>query len=393
MSRFTASFLFLSLFCSSPAYSEPLVLDGAPISDLVAWVSEVSQRSIVIPADLKIDVWLRVPDADAKNALSILRSVVSSNGWRMVDNGNGSIISFVLNPPGQVNNPVQEVNEQKNSITKVFPLLNRQTSEVIQSLNALNLHCRYSQGPNNLLIASGNADAIDKVQSLISSLDVAKARYQISAIITEDYLNDSEKQGTNLIQDGTDLKVSSLFAPFNMSGVIAKLVAAGDFSALYTFLMSRASFHILSTPYVILDDGNTGSLHVGDNVPVLTGQTVANGQTVTTYTRQDVGLILNITVRNIGQRLSLDVVQEASSVSPSSTENQLVTSQRKISTKSSVLPGEIVDFGGLTTEENRTTINGIPGLRSLPVIGFLFRGSSTEKIKKNLHVFLRVSLI
>ena len=161
-------------------------------------------------------------------------------------------------------------------------------------------------------------------------------------------------------------------------------------TACDTYLSSSSDFKILSTPYILADDGEKGSLHVGDNVSIQTGITAAGGQTTTTFSRQDVGIILTIGVKQIGNKIALDILQEASSLAPSLISGQVVTSQRKVSTRVTVSPGEILDLGGLVTDSSRIIKTGVPYLRDIPWLGALFRGQKVEAEKRNLRVYLRV---
>jgi general secretion pathway protein D len=55
--------------------------------------------------------------------------------------------------------------------------------------------------------------------------------------------------------------------------------------------------------------------------------------------------------------------------------------------------GNMVVLGGLIDEDLQQTAQKVPLLGDLPIIGHLFRSRSTQKIKRNLMVFLRPVII
>ena len=67
--------------------------------------------------------------------------------------------------------------------------------------------------------------------------------------------------------------------------------------------------------------------------------------------------------------------------------------KREIETVITVDDGEIVGIGGLLDDNERRTIEAIPFLGDLPLIGNLFRSRSRERNKTNLMIFIRPTIV
>jgi general secretion pathway protein D len=148
-------------------------------------------------------------------------------------------------------------------------------------------------------------------------------------------------------------------------------------------------------------DNEEAEIVVGQNVPFVTGSysNTGGGTTPTnpfqTIERQDVGLTLKIKPQiNEGDAIKLDVSQEVSSVSPSSVgASDIVTNKRSIKTSVMVDDGNVIVLGGLIQDDLKESQQKVPGLGDIPLLGWLFRYRKTTKVKTNLMVFLRPTII
>jgi general secretion pathway protein D len=112
--------------------------------------------------------------------------------------------------------------------------------------------------------------------------------------------------------------------------------------------------------------------------------------------RQNVGIQLDVKPQvNSSGSIKLFIRQEVSSVagpvSPRSTD--LVINKREFKTVLTVDDGEILAIGGLLDENERRTIEKIPVLGDIPVVGNLFKSKSRTRAKTNLMVFIRPTIV
>jgi len=135
-------------------------------------------------------------------------------------------------------------------------------------------------------------------------------------------------------------------------------------------------------------------------VPFVTGQytnasTGTNGATnpFQTIQREDVGIKLKVSPQiNEGNAVQLQIEQEVSSISRDTTAG-FITNKRSIKTTVIIEDGNMVVLGGLIDENLQQVAQKVPGLGDVPVLGSLFRSQSTQKVKRNLMIFLRPVIV
>ncbi|MGH8635033.1 MAG: type II secretion system secretin GspD [Burkholderiales bacterium] len=158
-------------------------------------------------------------------------------------------------------------------------------------------------------------------------------------------------------------------------------------------LEQTSKANILSTPNILTLDNEEARIIVGQNVPFITGQfTTPSSATVNpfqTIERRDVGLTLRVRPQiSEGGTIKMVIYQEVSQLQ-ASTDAGPITSLRAIETNVLVDDGSIVVLGGLVQDTVTSTMEKVPLLGDIPLLGQLFRYESRKQQKTNLMVFLR----
>jgi general secretion pathway protein D len=172
-----------------------------------------------------------------------------------------------------------------------------------------------------------------------------------------------------------------------------------SFAAIVDALKGDAATNILSTPTLVTLDNEEAEITVGQEVPFIKGRSTsaANDTTnpFTTIERKDVGLKFKITPQiNRGETVNLKIDQETSNVASSSAgAADLITNKRHITTNVMVEDGQMLVLGGLIEDNYRDSVSKVPLLGDIPVLGNIFRSSSTSKAKQNLMVFIHPVII
>ncbi|MFZ2980208.1 MAG: type II secretion system protein GspD, partial [Sphingobium sp.] len=115
-----------------------------------------------------------------------------------------------------------------------------------------------------------------------------------------------------------------------------------------------------------------------------------------TVQRQNVGVQLEVKPQiNAGGAIKLFLRQEVSSIAGpvSSNSSDLIINKREIETTVTVDDGEILALGGLLDDNERRTIERIPFLSDIPLLGELFKSRSRSRAKTNLMVFIRPTIL
>lgn len=285
----------------------------------------------------------------------------------------------------------------------------------------------------NSLIVTASPAVFREIQSVVRQLDVRRAQVLVEAIITEvtDELADEigvQWQsssydggddtgvigGTNFSRNGVGSIIAAMLNPAtalqNSNGLNLGYVggtvrlpgsntAVLQVGALVRALRGDGRANIMSNPSVVTLDNQQAEFKVVQEVPFLTGSysNTTNGGTnqpnnpFQTVERKDVGLILTVTPHiNSGDSVRLEVKQEVSSIANSvDGAVDLITNKRELTTSVMVADGGLLILGGLSEDNTRESIQGVPYLSRIPILGNLFKSRDSSKTRRNLMVFLR----
>ncbi len=275
----------------------------------------------------------------------------------------------------------------------------------------------------NALIITASPAKFESLRRIISQLDIRRAQVLVDAIIAEvstglakdlgvqfAYVPTERSSGTTpavgFLAPFTGSNLPSLFAE-NVADTLsavtsgffvgaAKVSGKDRFAAILTALEADAATNILSTPSIVTLDNEEAEIVVAENVPFITGQFTDPGlggeagvNPFQTIERQDVGIILRITPQiNEGDSVKLDVEQEVSNLTASTAASDLITQKRSIKTAVLARDQQTVVLGGLIEDTFRDTVQKIPLLGDIPLLGHLFKATRTTKDKRNLMVFI-----
>lgn len=170
------------------------------------------------------------------------------------------------------------------------------------------------------------------------------------------------------------------------------------FGAIVSAVQSDQESNILSTPSIMTLDNQAARILVGQEIPVTTGEALSPNfdNAFRTVQRQNVGITLEVRPQiNEGGAIKLDLRQEVSSIAGPVSANfaDLILNKREIETTIVVDDGEIIGIGGLIDENERRSIEKVPVLGDIPVIGELFKSRGRARGRTNLMVFIRPTIL
>lgn len=151
----------------------------------------------------------------------------------------------------------------------------------------------------------------------------------------------------------------------------------------------------LSRPSVTTLDNVEAIFKSGQEIPIITGSTLGdnNSNPFQNVERKDVGVMLKLTPQiNEGNYVRLDIEQEVSSIA-GSTNVDVVTNKREVKTSVLVPDGGMVVLGGLIDDDIQQSSQKVPILGDIPVLGHAFKSQRTQKIKRNLMIFIHPTVL
>ncbi len=214
----------------------------------------------------------------------------------------------------------------------------------------------------------------------------------------------------NLFGTATDSRtdISSLFRMNNSAnaGVSSpQEIKVPSLSSFVKFLQRTVGANILSTPQIMALDHTPAEVSITDKIPSYGSRpaTTSNvfGQVSPNIEYQDAETLLKITphIAPDVDSIQLDIEQKIDSVVgsaniPADLKNtNIAIKKRTIKTSITLKDRETAVLGGMVKEESTKTNSKIPILGDLPLIGWLFKNSSTDIKKSNLIVFITPHII
>jgi len=279
---------------------------------------------------------------------------------------------------------------------------------------------------SNALIISAPDAVFASLKAVIDKLDVRRAQVHVEALIVEmtadkaaefgiqwlaahDLTTNATQGfgGTNFGARGTGTNIidgainpGTLGRGLNLGVVRGQVTIPGigtitNLAFLARALESDANANILSTPNLLTLDNEEAKITIGQNVPFITGQYAQTGAATTatpfqTIERRDVGLTLRIKPQiSEGGSVRLQLYQEVSSIQDQTNPAGIITNKRSLESSVLVDDGQIIVIGGLVQDSTANTMEKVPLLGDIPLLGALFRYETRKQTKTNLMVFLR----
>ncbi len=255
---------------------------------------------------------------------------------------------------------------------------------------------------NSLIIQGGGADQYRQWMTLLAELDKPTKSALIDVMVAEVTAGTTDKLGVDWTFRGDVAPRASSGSAGTTGFIFSGFNAAGLLRTTINAIATRDNGQILSSPKIMARNGETATIQVGDEVPILTsttstpGSIIAPGTTTNTVQYRNTGVILKVRpVINSGNRIDLDISQEVSSVkaTDSGVNSSPTISNRKIDTKLTLRDGSTVMLAGLISNDNSSTGGGVPLLRDIPVLGSLFKSENVTRTKKELVILITPYII
>ena len=289
----------------------------------------------------------------------------------------------------------------------------------------------FHQKTNSLIVSSEDSN-LDLIRNLVAKLDIRRAQVLVEAIIVELSETAAKNLGIETIFKDSDIPIGITRFPsgetpdllaitgnaieggdsaslgalatnslLNTQGLVAgfgNIDKDGDsFVGIINAIAEDQNSNILSTPSIIAMDNEPANLVIGQEIPITTGESLGsnNANPFRTTSRQEVGVKLSITPQiNEGNSVILEVKQEVSGVAGALTAGtDVVTNKRTIETTVLVDNNQVIVLGGLIDDDVQETVNRVPVLGSIPLIGKLFSRTSNSVVRRNLTVFMRPKIL
>ena len=256
----------------------------------------------------------------------------------------------------------------------------------------------------NLLLFRGSGKEWAEIRSIIEKLDKAVPSVLIEVLIAEITLNDEEQTGFEFLVNGAvgggrGLTLGTLGGlGVGSQGLSFTLGSSGQTRAVLNLFYKDDRVVIRSRPRLLVKSGETASIDVGNEIPVITRisdseQQVGGSTNVlqeVSYRKTGVQLEIKPLVQRNGL-VDLRISQQLSEARPTaatSLAGSPTILNRQISTSLTLRDGGSLVMGGLISGNQSAGESGVPGLGRLPGVGRLFRADALQEDRTELMVMV-----
>jgi general secretion pathway protein D len=256
----------------------------------------------------------------------------------------------------------------------------------------------------NALLVRATPGDWQVMQQAIASLDLRPMQVVIEVVIAEVRRSRDLNIGTSLSATDTRARegestVGTLPGTNRETDFSLRLIRRGniDVEATLSALAASGEVRILSRPVVLAQNNQEARIMVGEQRPFISVSrslptTEPFRDEVITY--RDVATALTIlpTINDDGY-VNLAVVQEVSSATNEVQFGAPIISTREATTQILARDGQTVVIGGLIDRQTDRSRSGVPYLKDIPLIGFLFGTTRESTGNSELFLFLTPHIV
>jgi len=257
---------------------------------------------------------------------------------------------------------------------------------------------------SNKIHVTDTPQKIEQIQQLVSAFDEKEKEVLIEAKIMQITLTEAHKMGVDweaLVSGYHTLKLDNAFDVLSATDKYGKLsigtLSTDDYTVLIEGLKTIGDTKLLSSPRITALNNEEAKILVGSTQPYVTTTTTttASGPVTTAesvnFVEVGVKLYVTPTIHNDGF-VTMKIKPEVSSVISyvtTSNNNQIpVVDTSEAETTVMVKDGVTIVIGGLIKDEKIDTVNKVPVVGDIPIVGLAFRNKDKTVRKTELVIFL-----
>lgn len=265
----------------------------------------------------------------------------------------------------------------------------------------------------NILVVNAPERIVEQVRGIVQNLDRVTPQVLIEARIIEANSSFSRELGFNWGEVtigglgflGGDLTLN--LTGNNVSSGLGTSTTGGGGTAGFTFSRSSGNFGILNAQIAAAESEGLTNILSAPRILTLNAEKamIKQGMEVAYYERDDSGgatvsfkevdLLLEVTPQiTLDNRITLEIYITKNELSDATNfEEEPSINTNEARTKFMVDDGDTVVIGGILKSTRATAETGIPGLRDLSLLGWLFQSERINETKNELLIFMSPKII
>ena len=301
--------------------------------------------------------------------------------------------------------------EYEESVVQTLYLSNADMKEVIDLLRIV-VDVRQVTGMTaiNAVALQDTPEHIAAAARLITAIDKARPEVVIDVELLEvdrtrlrEFGLQIASPGSSGISGSVDVNRDGLTLQDLSNLTRADVFVTGVPGIYYRLLKSDNNTRILANPQLRTSEGIAAQAKFGEEVPVpvTVFAPIASGginqQPITSFNYRNIGVNIDITPRtHHDDEVSLTLRIELSSISGTgsgATAGLPTFASRQITSTIRLKDGQTNMLAGLIRDEERTVLDGVPGLSDLPFVGRLFARNRKESIQTDIILTLTPHIV
>ena len=379
-------------------YINPITLEfrDAPVKMVFDVLSNSTGINFILDKDLRPDqrVSIFAKNMTLDRALNLL---LDSNQLDKKIINENTVIVYSRTP--------QKAKEYEELVVRTFYLSNadpKQTANMLRTI--LKVRDIYVDDRLNMLVVRDDPDVIGQAEKLIAAQDLPEPEVLLEVAVLEvkrdRLLNLGVQPPTQFGVLNTNPVVNGAQTPLTLNALLnlnRNAITVGGSAPAVNADQQFSDVDVLANPRIRVRNREKAKVYIGDRVPVITSTvTTTTGAPVTAESVQyvDTGIKLDVEPNiYLEGDVSIKVNLEVNSLgTKTTTANGSVVYQTGTRTASTLLrlkDGETQLLAGLINDEDRSSIDGLPGLAAIPLIGRLF--SSHQDSHQKTEVVLSIT--
>ncbi|MFH2034931.1 MAG: secretin N-terminal domain-containing protein [Candidatus Zixiibacteriota bacterium] len=381
---------------------ENLTFQGAEIRSVIRFLADYGQVNVVVAPKVQGTVTINLKNVMWDQALDIIGATYNLS----VVSENAGYIRVL--PADDYRKEQSEISkhqfEQLNQVKldmKIVRLANTAADEIMTSVKSL-LTDRgkvESDAHTNALIIQEVPENMTTVEAFIKELDRPARQIKISAQLLEIYSTEGLDLGVSWDASGTythdatrsitqtgeqNGDVALPFAKYNVTATMA----GWDLSATVATILSEGKGKLIAHPEITTIENKEARIQMGQKIPVK--QFDESGNVVIKF--EEVGTILKVTPHiTADNQILMHLLPERSTLEFDP--NGIIINTNNAETNVVVNNGQTAVIGGLTKQDESTSITGIPILKDIPLLGAIFRYETKSTENRDLVIFVTPTIV
>lgn len=285
----------------------------------------------------------------------------------------------------------------RQEMTRLFPLIERIDKPTAQILIKANIVETTKDTARNLGIQWGGmwGQKIGSQGLYITPGGTGGTTTAPGSAFSGNYSSTAGSKGISGQGFGVNFPVAAMTGTASGSlGLIFGTIGENILEVQLNALQKDGKLNILSSPSITTLDNQMAFTENGDIVPYAT--TESSGGTITrSIKKEEATLRLEIVPHVIdGKNLKMKIVVKKNEVDPSrNVDGNPYIIKKQTETNLIAQDGETIVISGLTKQKRLDGTSGIPWLKDVPVLGWLFKGEGNSEIMEEVLIFITPTII